>query len=61
MEGKNNWTHNEKVINILESKELYDFFEGLFGKKVRSFDFKWLRAVPKNVYAGVHVDWVYMG
>jgi hypothetical protein len=30
-------------------------------EQVRSFDYKWLRGVPREQYTGAHVDWVYMG
>lgn len=44
MEGKNDITHSAEVLNgVLESSEMKDFFKGLFGEAVRTFDFKWLR------------------
>jgi ectoine hydroxylase-related dioxygenase (phytanoyl-CoA dioxygenase family) len=30
-------------------------------KDVRTFDYKWLRAVAQDQFSGAHVDWVYMG
>lgn len=61
MEGKNGLTHNREVLQVLESPRLRNFFHSLFGEEAKTFDFKWLRAVPSKVYTGVHVDWVYMG
>jgi hypothetical protein len=63
MEGRNDVTHNKVMLEgVLESTHLKTLFAGLLNvKKVRTFDWKWLRAVPTNVFTGCHVDWVYMG
>ena len=61
MEGRNPVTHSPELLKVIEGKELRRFFEGVFGTpNVRSFDFKWLRAVPREKFTGAHVDNVYM-
>eukprot|EP01060_Flectonema_neradi_P014024 TRINITY_DN20746_c0_g1_i1.p1 TRINITY_DN20746_c0_g1~~TRINITY_DN20746_c0_g1_i1.p1 ORF type:complete len:352 (+),score=69.04 TRINITY_DN20746_c0_g1_i1:58-1056(+) len=60
LEGYNEFTHNEKVIKILESPVIRNIFENVFGQKVIAFDYKWLRGVSTGSYTGAHYDIVYM-
>ena len=61
MEGNNKWTQHPLVLNgVLQSKSLETLFDGLFGRKSTSLDYKWLRAVPSSAFTGVHLDRVYM-
>ena len=47
--------------NVLEGERLREFFEEhIFGEKVTTFDFKWLRVMPREKFTGCHVDSVYM-
>jgi len=59
MEGQNQITHSSEVLEgVLESDELRGFFDRLFDRPARTFDFKWLRGVPKEAFTGAHCDWV---
>lgn len=60
LEGRNAITHSEPVLRVLEAAELRTFFDRLFGEPCRSFDFKWLRCVPRQAFTGAHTDSVYM-
>ncbi|XP_045196299.1 uncharacterized protein LOC123551431 isoform X1 [Mercenaria mercenaria] len=60
MEGRNDITHSEAVSKILEGPRPFAFFKTLFGETVRTFDYKWLRAVHRQAFTGAHVDNVYM-
>ncbi|XP_052808816.1 uncharacterized protein LOC128237376 isoform X1 [Mya arenaria] len=60
MEGKNDVTHSEPIIKVLEGPRPFKFFNDLFGEQTRSFDYKWLRAVHRQAFTGAHVDNVYM-
>jgi ectoine hydroxylase-related dioxygenase (phytanoyl-CoA dioxygenase family) len=46
---------------MLESTELFEFWERFYGQRVRTFDYKWLRAVANEEFTGCHYDVVYMG
>ncbi|XP_052242783.1 uncharacterized protein LOC127852830 isoform X2 [Dreissena polymorpha] len=59
-QGKNDVTHSEPIIKVLEGPRPFKFFEDLFGEKPRTFDYKWLRAVHRQAFTGAHVDNVYM-
>ena len=61
MEGRNAVTHSPELLKVFEGEALRGIFQGIFGTEaVRSFDFKWLRAVPREKFTGAHVDSVYM-
>ena len=60
MEGKNDLTHSEAVQAIVEGPRPFDFFRTLFGREVKTLDYKWLRAVHHEAFTGAHVDNVYM-
>lgn len=59
--GKRPITHAPAVRAVLEGKPIFDFFEHYFGGPVRTFDYKWLRAVETESFTGAHYDVVYMG
>lgn len=62
LEGQNELTHSEEVLKgVLESASMFEFFGHLYGEPARTFDFKWLRGVPRDAFTGAHMDWVYMG
>jgi hypothetical protein len=61
MMGRNVITHHPEVKAVLESEELFNFFETFFGEASRTFDYKWLRAVGNEQFTGCHYDVVYMG
>ncbi|XP_005112039.2 1-deoxypentalenic acid 11-beta-hydroxylase [Aplysia californica] len=60
MEGKNDITHSELVLRVLEGKRPLKFFREFFKDEVKTFDYKWLRAMHHEGFTGVHVDNVYM-
>lgn len=59
--GRKGITHHPAVLNVLESKEIFDFFEMYFGKQAMTYDYKWMRAVHPPQFTGAHYDVVYMG
>lgn len=59
--GEKAVTHHPDVLGVLEGKELFNFFQGLFDQPARTFDYKWLRMMPPGRAAGPHFDVVYMG
>ncbi|MFK7802429.1 MAG: phytanoyl-CoA dioxygenase family protein [Anaerolineae bacterium] len=61
MEGRRGISTDPDVMNVVESQELFDFFEQYFGEPALTFNFKWLRAVGNEEYTGAHMDNVYMG
>lgn len=61
MGGKKAVTHTPEVLGVLESPELFGFYQTLFGELVSTFGFKWLRAVGHGDFTGIHYDTVYMG
>ena len=60
MEGKTELTHGDTFLSVVESHALRSFFEGFFGQKVLTFDYKWLRGVHRQAFTGTHTDSVYM-
>jgi len=60
MEGQNEITSHPAVMAVIEHQKVRDLFGLLFGEPASTFDYKWLRAVPKEVFTGAHVDNVYM-
>lgn len=54
-------THGDAMRRVVEGEELFGFFERYFGEPARTFDYKWLRAVPPTGHSGAHYDFVYMG
>ncbi|KAL6054016.1 Phytanoyl-CoA dioxygenase [Balamuthia mandrillaris] len=61
LDGSTELTKTDAMKRVLEAKELRSFFEGLMGGEVRTYDYKWLRAVATGGYTGAHMDSVYMG
>jgi len=59
--GNHAITHAPPVRAVLEGEPVFSFFETLFGETVRTFDYKWLRAVGPGGSSGAHYDFVYMG
>ena len=52
---------SDAVNSVLEGEGLRGFFEEhIFGERVTTFDFKWLRVMPREKFTGCHVDSVYM-
>jgi hypothetical protein len=63
LEGVNGTTHAPAVLRVLEGAPLRRAVGALLGAPpdaLRSFDYKWLRAMPRGAFTGVHVDAVYM-
>ncbi|MCE9590810.1 MAG: phytanoyl-CoA dioxygenase family protein [Planctomycetes bacterium] len=54
-------THDPAVRSVLESPEIFGFFESFFAKQCLTFDYKWLRCVCRPDGTGAHIDIVYMG
>ena len=48
-EGRNDLTHSDDVLRVLEAPELRALFKDLFEEEARTFDFKWLRGIPNDV------------
>jgi len=61
MEGRNEVTHSEPLLQVFEGERIKEIFAGVLGAGTRSFDFKWLRAMPHDAFTGAHMDNVYMG
>lgn len=61
MMGRKGIAHEPAVMAVLESDELFAFFQHYFGESALSFTYKWLRAVGNEQYTGAHYDYVYMG
>ena len=59
--GRKKITHEPAVRATLESEELFNFYQQFFGEDVRTFDYKWLRAVGQEQCTGAHYDIIYMG
>ena len=60
MEGVNDLTHSNELLDIFEGDELVNAFKNILNvPDVKTFDFKWLRAVPNAKYTGIHCDAVY--
>ena len=61
MEGRNDVTHHPAVAGVLEGGPLRGAVGALLGTaELRTFDYKWLRAMPRASFTGAHVDAVYM-
>ena len=50
-----------EVRAALEAPELFNFFENIFESPVATLRYKWLRAVSRGDFTGLHCDRVYMG
>ena len=62
LEGRNDVTHSSELLTVFEGEAIKGIFRGLLDvPDVRSFDFKWLRGMPRDGFTGAHVDRVYMG
>lgn len=61
MMGRKGVAYHGDVLAVIESAELYAFFDSYFGQPSLTFDYKWLRAVGNEQYTGAHFDYVYMG
>ena len=61
MMGRKGVAFHPDVMSVIESTELFNFFEGYFGEPALTFNYKWLRAVGNEEYTGAHCDYVYMG
>jgi len=52
----------EKAIRqLLEHKNICSFFTKLFGSKAKCVHYKWMRAIPRGISTGVHIDRAYLG
>jgi hypothetical protein len=60
LEGKNDVTHDPLVQSVIAGEALENIMEKLLGEPVLSFEYKWLRAMPRESFTGVHCDNVYM-
>ena len=62
LEGRNGVTHSDAMLKVLEGERIRVAVASVLGTKdVKTFDYKWLRAVAPGQFSGAHVDWVYMG
>ena len=61
MMGRKGIAIDPDVMDVVESDELFQFFERYFGEPALTFNYKWLRAVGNEEYTGAHMDTVYMG
>ena len=63
LEGANAVTADARVAGVLEGAPLRAAVGALLGESpeaLRTFDYKWLRAMPRALFTGAHVDAVYM-
>ena len=61
MEGRNDVTHAPELLAVLEGAPLRGAVAALLETpRLRGFDYKWLRAMPRATFTGVHCDAVYM-
>eukprot|EP01084_Bolivina_argentea_P099642 179094_1 len=61
LEGMNDVTHHNDVLNAIENKGIQNVMKTLLDcDRVKTFDYKWLRLVSPGLNTGVHVDNVYM-
>ncbi|HEX8551860.1 MAG TPA: phytanoyl-CoA dioxygenase family protein [Abditibacteriaceae bacterium] len=51
---------NEPLMEVLYAGAMIELYEGLFGEKVRHFDFTWMRAMSPGQGTAPHLDSVYM-
>jgi hypothetical protein len=49
------------LLKVANSPKLMAFFESFLGGEVRTYDYKWPRAMPTGKSSGCHYDNVYMG
>jgi len=59
--GNRGVTHDPSVLAVLENPALFKFYDSFFGCPVRTFDYKWMRAVGNEQFTSAHMDVVYMG
>lgn len=52
---------NPEFLKVVNSPKVMDFFARFLGGDVITYDYKWLRAVPRGGNTGAHYDIVYMG
>jgi ectoine hydroxylase-related dioxygenase (phytanoyl-CoA dioxygenase family) len=50
-----------ELLKLLNSQRVMSFFDAFLGGPSLTYDYKWLRAVPKGEFTGAHYDIVYMG
>jgi hypothetical protein len=50
-----------ELLKLLNSRRAMGFFNQFLGGPALTYDYKWLRAVPKGEFTGAHYDIVYMG
>ena len=63
LEGRNAVTADARVAGVLEGAPLRAAVGALLDEApdaLRTFDYKWLRAMPRKLFTGAHVDAVYM-
>lgn len=63
MEGVNSLTHSPEMINVLEGSSIRKVIGALLDvnpEETKTFDYKWLRAVGRKTFTGIHCDSVYM-
>lgn len=48
-------------LEVVNSPKAMNFFDQFFGGPSITYDYKWLRAIPKGENTGAHYDIVYMG
>ena len=58
--GIKDYTHQPKVLAVLENESLFTLFRNIFGIESRTFDYKWLRFIAPRRSAAFHKDWGYM-
>lgn len=61
MGGKKACTHTPEFLALVESPAVMNFFSFLLDGPIRTYDYKWLRAVAPGASTGAHYDVVYMG
>lgn len=60
LKGAEDIIRHPDFLAAVECDELKAVFEEIFQEGCRTFDFKWLRAVPPGDSSGFHMDSVYM-
>eukprot|EP00928_Gymnodinium_smaydae_P081599 TRINITY_DN65085_c0_g1_i1.p1 TRINITY_DN65085_c0_g1~~TRINITY_DN65085_c0_g1_i1.p1 ORF type:complete len:405 (-),score=85.24 TRINITY_DN65085_c0_g1_i1:185-1360(-) len=61
LEGKNATTHSQQLLQVFEGERIRQIFRGVLdSESVISFDYKWLRGMPRESFTGAHMDSVYM-
>lgn len=61
MMGRKGIVQHRDVRNVIESTELFDFFEAYFGEPALTSTYKWLRGVGNEQYTGARCDYVSIG